>query len=85
MSDQSSTATELAAAGIGAITLFVDDLQATKQLSLDVAGKPLVFEDEESAVLTFGDTLLDGPMDPPWRIRTASFRDPAGHIWEIAR
>lgn len=32
-----------------------------------------------------GVTLLNGPMDRPWGIRTASFRDPAGHIWEIAR
>jgi catechol 2,3-dioxygenase-like lactoylglutathione lyase family enzyme len=32
-----------------------------------------------------GATLLNGPMDRPWGIRTASFRDPDGHIWEIAR
>jgi catechol 2,3-dioxygenase-like lactoylglutathione lyase family enzyme len=32
-----------------------------------------------------GVELLNGPMDRPWGIRTASFRDPAGHIWEIAR
>ncbi|MDX3685820.1 VOC family protein [Streptomyces sp. AK04-4c] len=32
-----------------------------------------------------GVTLLNGPMDRPWGIRTASFRDPGGHIWEIAR
>ena len=31
-----------------------------------------------------GVTLLNGPMDRPWGIRTASFKDPAGHIWEIA-
>jgi hypothetical protein len=24
--------------------------------------------------------LLNGPMDRPWGIRTASFRDPGGHI-----
>ena len=28
--------------------------------------------------------LLNGPMDRSWGIRTASFRDPGGHIWEIA-
>jgi lactoylglutathione lyase len=28
---------------------------------------------------------LNGPMDRPWGIRTASFRDPGGHIWEIAK
>jgi catechol 2,3-dioxygenase-like lactoylglutathione lyase family enzyme len=31
-----------------------------------------------------GVTLLNGPMDRPWGIRTASFVDPDGHIWEIA-
>ena len=31
-----------------------------------------------------GVTLLNGPMDRPWGVRTASFRDPGGHIWEIA-
>ena len=32
-----------------------------------------------------GVTLLNGPMDRPWGIRTASFADPGGHIWEIAK
>jgi catechol 2,3-dioxygenase-like lactoylglutathione lyase family enzyme len=32
-----------------------------------------------------GVTLLNGPMDRPWGIRTACFADPAGHIWEIAK
>lgn len=32
-----------------------------------------------------GVKLLNGPMDRPWGIRTASFVDPAGHIWEIAQ
>ena len=32
-----------------------------------------------------GVELLNGPMDRPWGPRTASFRDPAGHIWEIAK
>jgi catechol 2,3-dioxygenase-like lactoylglutathione lyase family enzyme len=31
-----------------------------------------------------GVVLLNGPMDRPWGIRTASFRDPGGHIWELA-
>jgi catechol 2,3-dioxygenase-like lactoylglutathione lyase family enzyme len=31
-----------------------------------------------------GVELLNGPMDRPWGIRTASFMDPAGYIWEIA-
>jgi catechol 2,3-dioxygenase-like lactoylglutathione lyase family enzyme len=32
-----------------------------------------------------GVTLLNGPMDRPWGIRTASFTDPDGHIWEFAQ
>jgi catechol 2,3-dioxygenase-like lactoylglutathione lyase family enzyme len=28
--------------------------------------------------------LLNGPMNRPWGVRTASFTDPGGHIWEIA-
>ena len=31
-----------------------------------------------------GVTLLNGPMDRPWGVRTASFQDPGGHIWELA-
>jgi catechol 2,3-dioxygenase-like lactoylglutathione lyase family enzyme len=34
---------------------------------------------------TRGVELLNGPIDRPWGIRTASFRDPAGYIWEIAK
>ncbi|MFJ8976502.1 VOC family protein [Streptomyces sp. NPDC102282] len=121
--------------GISAITLFVEDLDATKTFYGEVFGLPVVFEDGNSAVFGFGDTvinlleateapgliaparvagpdagsrmqftlpvddvdamceklaargvtLLNGPMDRPWGIRTASFRDPGGHIWEIAR
>lgn len=36
-------------------------------------------------LVTRGVTLLNGPMDRPWGVRTASFRDPAGHIWEVAK
>ncbi len=32
-----------------------------------------------------GVQLLNGPLDRPWGVRTASFRDPGGHIWEIAK
>jgi uncharacterized glyoxalase superfamily protein PhnB len=31
-----------------------------------------------------GVTLLNGPVDRPWGVRTAAFRDPDGHVWEIA-
>ena len=32
-----------------------------------------------------GVELLNGPLDRPWGIRTASFLDLDGHVWEIAR
>ena len=120
---------------ISAITLFAEDLPATKQFYLDVFRLPVHFEDPVSAVFRFGDRLinllqsseaveliepevvaspsagvrfqltldvddvdamcaeltargielLNGPIDRPWGIRTATFRDPAGHVWEIAK
>lgn len=120
---------------IGAITLFVEDLEAARQFYREVFGLPVMFEDADSTVFDFGNTiinllrttaaheliepaavaspeagsrlqltlqvddvdamcaelaavgvkLLNGPMDRPWGIRTASFRDPGGHIWEIAQ
>jgi catechol 2,3-dioxygenase-like lactoylglutathione lyase family enzyme len=32
-----------------------------------------------------GVELLNGPMNREWGVRTASFTDPDGHIWEIAQ
>ena len=32
-----------------------------------------------------GIELLNGPMDREWGVRTASFKDPDGHIWEVAQ
>ena len=121
--------------GIGAITLFVEDLEATKRFYQEVYGLPITFADDDSAVFDFGNTiinllkttaaleliepavvasreagsrlqltiqvddvdamcvelatrgveLLNGPMDRPWGVRTASFSDPGGHVWEIAK
>jgi catechol 2,3-dioxygenase-like lactoylglutathione lyase family enzyme len=31
-----------------------------------------------------GASLLNGPIDRPWGVRTASFQDPSGHTWELA-
>ncbi len=121
-------------AAISAITLFVEDLAATRAFYQAVFGIPVHYEDAVSAVFKFGPTLvnlldareapelvapaavggpaagarfqltvdvadvdlavaelrhrgaalLNGPIDRPWGIRTASFRDTAGHIWEVA-
>jgi len=121
--------------GIGAITLFVEDLAAAKRFYRDVFDLPVVLEDDDAVAYTFGSTivnllkttaapeliepatvagreagsrlvltidvhdvdavcaelasrgaeLLNGPMDRPWGVRTASFRDPGGHIWEVAQ
>jgi uncharacterized glyoxalase superfamily protein PhnB len=32
-----------------------------------------------------GVALINGPMNRPWGIRTASFADPGGNVWEIAK
>ena len=122
------------ATGISAITLFVEDVAAAKEFYRAAFGLPVHFEDADSAVFKFGETLvnllrateateliepqpvappnagsrfqltvavddvdatcaelrrrgvdlLNGPIDRPWGVRTASFRDPAGHVWEIA-
>ena len=121
--------------GIGAVTLFVEDLASAREFYKRAFGLPVAYEDPDSAVFKFANTLvnllrataapeliapaavasrdagaraqftinvddvdatcaeltsrgvelLNGPMDRPWGIRTASFRDPAGHIWEIAK
>jgi len=119
---------------VDCVTLFVDNLETSKNFYERVLGLTLIYEDENSAVFNFanlsinllktsaadelispagvagsgsgsrfqftlsvddvdavcaelaelGVSLLNGPMDRPWGIRTASFTDPAGHIWEIA-
>jgi catechol 2,3-dioxygenase-like lactoylglutathione lyase family enzyme len=120
---------------VGAITLFVEDVQRAKAFYANVFGVPIVFEDESSAAFKFantivnlldasqahdliapgavagpeagsrlqltvwvddadavcaeltrrGVTLLNGPVDREWGMRTAAFADPAGHVWEIAQ
>jgi lactoylglutathione lyase len=32
-----------------------------------------------------GITLLNGPIDREWGVRTACFADPDGHVWEVAQ
>ena len=50
------------------------------QLTVDVP-------DVDAVVARLGERgvdLLNGPLDRPWGVRTAAFRDPAGHVWEVA-
>ena len=118
---------------ITAITLFVEDPKRSRVFYRDVFGLPVHFEDDNSVVFRFRDTLinllqipaareliepgavasretgarfqftievddtdavcaelarrgvmlLNGPMDRWWGVRTASFTDPDGHIWEV--
>src|SRR5215467_8758226 len=118
---------------VGALSLFVEDVQAAKTFYREVFDVPVVFEDETSACVRFdrllvnlveassaqelvepapvarrdagsrfqlsifvddvdtvcaeleqrGVTLLVGPIDRPWGMRTATFTDPAGHSWEV--
>ncbi|MTV39384.1 VOC family protein [Duganella radicis] len=32
-----------------------------------------------------GVTILQGPLDRPWGVRTLNFIDPAGHSWEVGQ
>ena len=32
-----------------------------------------------------GVTLISGPTDRPWGMRTITFADPGGYTWEIAQ
>ena len=44
---------------IAAVTLFVDDLAASRRFYADAFELPVHFEDEESVVFRFGDTLIN--------------------------
>lgn len=69
----------------------VGELIAPAPIPLREAGSRAVFTievddvDAVCAELTAqGVALLNGPINRPWGIRTASFIDPGGHIWELA-
>ena len=61
----------------------VADVQAGSRFQLTV------WVDDADAVCgeltTRGVKLLNGPVDREWGMRTASFTDPDGHIWEVAQ
>jgi catechol 2,3-dioxygenase-like lactoylglutathione lyase family enzyme len=120
---------------VGAITMFVEDSQRSKEFYARAFDLPAIWEDENSVVFKFdntivnllnrseahdliapapvaaadagssfqltiwvddadatcealaarGVTLLNGPLNRPWGVRTAAFTDPDGHVWEIAQ
>jgi catechol 2,3-dioxygenase-like lactoylglutathione lyase family enzyme len=118
---------------IGAMTLFVPDLDRARQFYEEVFGLQAQATDDDTAMVRFqnmyvflhraatareplpeildeahkgagqfaiivddvdavcselagrGAELLSGPADRDWGMRTATFADPGGHIWEIAQ
>jgi len=69
-----------------------DELVTPEKVGNPEGGARLVFTvhvddvDEMCKKLTAqGVELINGPIDRPWGVRTASFKDPGGHIWEIAK
>lgn len=56
------------------------DTPARFQLTIGVNDTDAVCDELRS----HGVELLNGPIDRPWGMRTASFTDPDGHIWEVA-
>ena len=118
---------------VGAITLFVDDPQQSKEFYARMFEVEAVFEDENSVAFKFDNLLLNllkrgeavtellrpvpaaelgasfeltiwvedadavcadltergvsiisGPIDRPWGMRSAAFLDPDGYLWEVA-
>lgn len=73
-------------------TPAVNELIEPAAMASAAAGARLVFTiavDDVDAMCAQlaarGVSLLNGPMERPWGIRTASFQDPDGYIWEIAK
>ena len=57
-----------------------DGSAVTAVYTLRHANVDLIAEQLEAA----GVELLNGPMDRPWGVRTLSFQDPDGHVFEVA-
>lgn len=49
----------MSAPGIGAITLFVTDVAVAKAWYQQAFGVPVIFEDDNSAVVEFGNTVVN--------------------------
>jgi len=118
---------------VGAITLFVEDPQRSKEFYDRVFQVDAVFEDENSVAFNFdnlflnllkrgsavnellgpvpvaepgasfeltiwvedadtvsaelaqrGVSIISGPLDRPWGMRSAAFLDPDGYVWEVS-
>ena len=59
MSNQGPTPELAWPGGLVAITLFVEDLESAKRFYQGVFDLPVLFEDENSSVFKFGDTLIN--------------------------
>jgi catechol 2,3-dioxygenase-like lactoylglutathione lyase family enzyme len=120
---------------LGAVILFVENLERSRAFYHDVLGLEVDFEDDESAgfkleglhfivlqvdrareqlqgeptatpskgatafltsfvddvdslhadLLERGIDFFQKPTDQPWGVRTAYFKDPDGHVWELAK
>jgi catechol 2,3-dioxygenase-like lactoylglutathione lyase family enzyme len=65
---------------IGPAVVGGPDAPARAQFTLDVDDVDV----RAAELVAKGVTLVNGPIDRWWGIRTACFADPAGHLWEIA-
>jgi catechol 2,3-dioxygenase-like lactoylglutathione lyase family enzyme len=91
--DENSAVFRFANTGINLLrTEAADELIRPAVVASRDAGARLVFTigvDDVDAVCAelavHGVDLLNGPVNRPWGVRTASFTDPGGHIWEIAQ
>lgn len=71
----------------GIITMFVDDLCRYQGVLHRRHGIRAGLDDVDAAAAQLagrGMKFLNGPMNRWWGIRTVSFADPSGHIWELA-
>ena len=70
--------------------------EAPRMIAPAVAGRPgngprhvfaIIVDDVDAVCAELaekGVTLLNGPEDRQWGMRTANFQDPDGYVWEIA-
>jgi catechol 2,3-dioxygenase-like lactoylglutathione lyase family enzyme len=91
--DENSAVFKLENTGINLLkTSEAHDLVAPASVAAPDSGSRALFTidvDDVDAVCaelaSRGVALVNGPMNRPWGRRTASFADPGGHLWEIAR